>query len=99
MRGNSKPKTKRSFAKSFRRDLPFYLFASPWIIGMLVFFIYPAIMSFYYSLCNYNIVSEPEFEGMKNYVILFTKDTVFQKAIINTLYMVFISLPLQLGNL
>lgn len=79
-----------------RKDIPFYLFASPWIIGMLVFFIYPAIMSAYYSLTDYNIVSKPVFVGFKNYIILFTKDPIFIKAILNTLYMVAFSLPLQL---
>lgn len=79
-----------------RKDLPFYLFASPWIIGMLVFFIYPAIMSFYYSLTSYDIVSQPVFAGLKNYVTLFTKDQIFMKSVQNTLYMVAFSLPLQL---
>lgn len=79
-----------------KKDIPFYIFASPWILGLIIFFIYPAVMSFYYSLTNYDIVSKPVFIGFKNYVTLFTKDTIFVKSIINTLYMVAFSLPLQL---
>lgn len=79
-----------------RKDIPFYIFASPWIIGMLVFFIYPAVMSLYYSLSDFDIVSKPVFCGFKNYIILFAKDQIFMKSIWNTLYMVIISLPIQL---
>jgi len=80
----------------WKKEIPFYLFASPWIIGMLVFFVYPAVMSFYYSLTDYNIVAEPNFIGLKNYITLFTKDDIFKKSVMNTLYMVVFSLPIQL---
>lgn len=95
MRSIETKKNKHSLLFS-KKDIPFYLFASPWIIGLIVFFIYPAIMSFYYSLCNYDIVSTPQFVGLKNFVTLFTKDLIFMKSVRNTLFMVVISLPLQL---
>lgn len=81
---------------SYKSELPFYLFAAPWLIGMAVFFLYPAVMSLYYSLTNYNIIGHPIFIGFKNYVVLFTKDQTFIKCIWNTLYMVVFSLPIQL---
>ena len=81
---------------TWKKEIPFYIFAAPWIIGMIIFFVYPAVMSFYYSLTDYNIVSQPIFAGLKNYVTLFTKDQIFMKSIVNTLYMVAFSLPLQL---
>ena len=33
-----------------------YVFLSPVIIGFLVFTVFPVIMSFYYSLTNYDLV-------------------------------------------
>lgn len=89
-------KTHRKLELFSKKDIPFYIFASPWILGLIIFFIYPAIMSFYYSLTDYDIVSKPTFIGLKNYVVLFTKDTIFIKSVMNTLYMVAFSLPLQL---
>lgn len=92
----AKAKVAKGSAIFSKKDIPFYIFASPWIIGMIVFFVYPAIMSFYYSMTDYNIVAKPVFIGMKNYVVLFTKDGIFMKSILNTLFMVAFSLPLQL---
>lgn len=86
----------RGSNRKWKKEVPFYIFAAPWIIGMLVFFVYPAIMSFYYSMTDYSIVSKPIFTGLKNYLTLFTKDQIFMKSVVNTLYMVAFSLPLQL---
>jgi multiple sugar transport system permease protein len=71
------------------------VFISPWIIGILAFTIYPIAMSFYYSLTEYKIISEPEFIGFGNYVNMF-KDKVFLKALSNTIYIVLIGVPLTL---
>lgn len=73
----------------------FYLFAAPWLIGLVVFFIYPAGMSLYYSLTDFDIISPPKFIGMQNYANLFN-DELFIQCIKNTLYMVVFSLPINL---
>lgn len=71
-------------------------FISPWIVGFLCFTAYPIAMSFYYSLTNYNVVGRPRFIGLTNYQRLLTADPQFAIAIKNTLYMVFIGLPIWL---
>lgn len=71
------------------------IFISPWIIGFLAFTLYPIIMSFYYSLTDYKVISEPEFVGLRNYTSLFA-DAVFRKALYNTLYVVVIGVALTL---
>ncbi|MDR0561262.1 MAG: sugar ABC transporter permease [Spirochaetaceae bacterium] len=71
------------------------IFISPWVIGILAFTIYPIIMSFYYSLTEYKVISDPEFIGFGNYSNLF-KDKVFLKALSNTVYIVCIGVPLTL---
>lgn len=96
IKANAKKKNRKSSSLFSRKDIPFYIFAAPWIIGMIIFFLYPAVMSLYYSLTDYDIISKPVFVGLKNYITLFTKDQIFMKSIVNTLYMVAISLPLQL---
>jgi multiple sugar transport system permease protein len=69
--------------KDFRNAM---LFISPWIIGTLVFKLYPILASFYYSLTEYTVINPPKFVGLKNYVELM-KDDVFHKSLKNTLYM------------
>ncbi len=67
------------------RDNQAYLYLLPWIIGMLVLQIYPFITSFYYSLTEYNALTDPKFIGFANYVRLFTKDKEFFKSLAATI--------------
>lgn len=80
-----------------RRMLEGLLFISPWIIGFLGFTLYPLIYSAYISLTRYDMVREPVFIGFQNYKQLFTTDPLFWRVIGNTLYFVFISVPLGLA--
>jgi multiple sugar transport system permease protein len=72
------------------------LFAAPWLIGFTVFFAYPVLASFYYSLCSYDAIRPPRFIGMENYRQLFFDDDLFWKSLGNTLYMVVFGLPVGL---
>ena len=72
------------------------MFCLPFIIGFLVFLIIPMGISFYYSLCDYDILSPPEFVGLKNYIDMFTNDEVFWHSIKATLYFALVSVPLRL---
>ncbi|MFI3214754.1 MAG: sugar ABC transporter permease [Eubacteriales bacterium] len=69
------------------------LFISPWLIGLLAFTIYPIMSSFYYSLCDYNVISDPVFVGLDNYKNLF-KDKTFISALKNTSYMIILGVPI-----
>lgn len=67
------------------------LFISPWMIGFLVFTLYPVCSSFYYSLTDYNMISTPNFIGFSNYFALF-QDSTFLTALGNTAYMIVIGI-------
>lgn len=71
-------------------------FTSPFIIGFLLFMIVPMLISLYYSLCDYNILSAPVFVGLKNYIKMFS-DEVFFKTIGVTFFYALISVPLRLA--
>ena len=71
-------------------------FTSPFIIGFLLFMIVPMMISLYYSLCDYNILSAPVFVGLKNYIKMFS-DEVFFKTIGVTFFYALISVPLRLA--
>ncbi|WP_320928508.1 sugar ABC transporter permease [Hungatella sp.] len=68
----------------------------PFIIGFLMFLIVPMLMSFYYSLCDYDILSPPNFVGFKNYITMFTNDDTFWRSMKATLYFALVSVPMRL---
>lgn len=76
-----------------------YLFASPWIVGFLIFVVVPLLFSLYWSFTDFRIASnEPaKWVGLTNYVTLLTKDSGFRASIINTLYLTVLGLPLQMA--
>ncbi|MFD0619761.1 carbohydrate ABC transporter permease [Paenibacillus sp. GCM10027629] len=73
------------------------LFASPWIIGFLVFTVYPFFSSLYFSLTTYDLFNPPQWVGLDNYRKIMT-DERFYKSINNTLFMAFISVPISLAS-
>lgn len=81
---------KRAFKITYIQGL---FFISPWIIGFIVFQIYPLVSSFYYSFTQYNIMSTPKFIGFQNYINLFTIDPDFYKSMFSTLIYACISVP------
>ena len=72
------------------------LFALPWIIGFLIFQLYPILASGYYSFTDHNLFQPPTWIGLDNYRDLFNDDR-FYKSIRNTLYMTVFGVPLGLG--
>ena len=76
-----------------------YLFASPWIVGFLIFVLIPMGFSLYWSFTDYRVVSTaaPKWVGLENYLQLILKDTGFRASVVNTLYLTAVGLPLQMG--
>ncbi|HHY97717.1 MAG TPA: sugar ABC transporter permease [Firmicutes bacterium] len=69
------------------------LFISPWIIGFLIFTIYPIAASFYYSFTEFNILQPPDWVGLAGYKALVFEDPLFWISIKNTLFMLVFGLP------
>lgn len=76
-----------------RREL-FYgvLFASPWLIGFILWTVFPVVASAYYSLTRYDLLQPPIFIGLTNYVNL-AGDSDFYLVAQNTIWWVTISAP------
>jgi len=70
------------------------LFISPWLIGFLLFTIYPLVSSLYYGFTRYDLLNPPVFLGLGNYIDIFTEDPHFGQVVYNTLYYVGLSAPL-----
>jgi len=79
-----------------QENLAGHLFASPWLIGLILLGIFPILMSFYISFTNYDMISPMEWIGFENYRILFTNDNLFWKSLGNTVYHVVIAVPLSI---
>ncbi|MEM7130758.1 MAG: sugar ABC transporter permease [Chloroflexota bacterium] len=73
-----------------------WLFAAPWIIGLILFFAGPFIYSFVLSLTNFKIGYDLAWIGIDNYVEMFVDDRIFWKSLYNTTYFVLVGVPLGL---
>jgi len=71
------------------------VFSLPFIIGFLMFMAIPMGLSLYYSFCKYDIQTAPQWIGLDNYIRIFTKDTVFTKALGVTCYFALVGTPLK----
>lgn len=68
------------------------LFISPWLIGFLVFHLYPLAASFYYSFTIFDILRPPLWVGFANYVEL-ARDAFFHNSLYNTLFYAIFAVP------
>ncbi len=86
-------------AKEQENTFAGYLFASPWIVGFLIFVIVPLGFSLYWSFTDYRVTSNqpPNWLGLENYQKIIFSDLSFRASIVNTLYLTLIGLPLQMG--
>ncbi len=69
------------------------LFISPWIVGFLVFTVYPVYYTLRISFTRYSGFGEPMWVGLANYRALWT-DTVFWDSLQNTLYYTALAVPI-----
>ena len=88
----TRPGLRRRLGLGNRGGLAGYFFVAPSIIFLIVFVILPIIAAAYYSVTDYDLMSPPRFAGLKNYNSLLT-DTRYPRAITNTLYFAFGTVP------
>ena len=72
-----------------------FLFSLPWLIGFLLFGLYPIVMSAYYSFTDFSAIKDPVWVGLKNYQDLL-KDKLFWQSLQNTILYVVISVPVTI---
>lgn len=71
------------------------MFIAPWLIGFLVFTLYPILSTLYFSFCDYRVLSEPRWVGAQNYRSLLSDSDYFWRSVFNTVFM-FIGVPLSI---
>ncbi len=69
-----------------------YLFALPWLLGLLLFMLYPVGAAIYYSFCDFSMLKPPMRIGTDNYHDLMI-DKVFWQSVGNTLIYAALAIP------
>ncbi|WP_342042478.1 carbohydrate ABC transporter permease [Bacillus sp. OTU2372] len=87
---------KKNTSSEKREARLFYLYTSPFILGFLIFTLYPAVYSIILIFTNADMTGTGEFVGLSNIKKAFTQDPLFYKSLLNTLYYVIVSVPLSL---
>jgi multiple sugar transport system permease protein len=80
---------------AWRRRRLVLLFMSPWILGFGIFFGYPLVFSGYLSFTHYDLLAPPRWIGTANYRYLFEQDQQIWPAVKNTLWMIGVTVPLN----
>jgi multiple sugar transport system permease protein len=78
-----------------REWLEGYLFASPFIIGFIVFIGFPMVYSLVLAFQRWDLLTPPQFVGLKNFSKLFT-DPLARKSLYNSAYYTVFAVPIQL---
>jgi len=73
------------------------LFASPFLIGFLLWIALPVLSSFFFSFFQYDIVSL-KWIGIENYIRAFTSDRLFYRAYSRTFYYSILSVPIGIAT-
>jgi raffinose/stachyose/melibiose transport system permease protein len=91
-----KPKKPSLFSHKTQTNLTIFLFLVPAFVLFLLFVVYPIFQSVYYSFFAWKGFGEAtDFVGLDNFGQIL-KDTIFQKAILNGLLIIVLSLCIQL---
>jgi multiple sugar transport system permease protein len=85
-----------TFRRALRRNLSGWLFASPWIIGFLLWTVGPMIASLVIAFTNWDLITAPKFVGMQNFSAMLADNLVWKSLQVTTVYAL-VSVPLQIG--
>jgi oligogalacturonide transport system permease protein len=74
-----------------------FLFVLPFVLGVLLFKLFPFVTSFALSFTQYDIIDPPQWIGLQNYRELFGDDPLFRKSLGVTLWFAALAVPLRVG--
>ena len=77
-----------------RRRITGFLFVLPSVLFMLMFFIFPLIMTVWMSLHNWPLLGKPKFIGLANYANMMQDGQFWSSLIFTTEYTLLVSIPI-----
>ena len=75
-----------------------YVYALPWILGLLIFWGGPILTSFYFGFTEYAVIGSPRFIGLNNYVKAFSGDELFWPSLGRTFTFAGMYIPFAVGG-
>jgi multiple sugar transport system permease protein len=81
--------------QSVRRNLNGWLFASPWILGFILWTAGPMLASLWMAFTNWDLITTPTFVGVQNFTTMFADNLVWKSLQVTTIYAL-VSVPLQI---
>ena len=94
--GNQMIKNGKKHRKRMNKeDVVFYLYTIPFLSMFFIFNILPVLSSFALSFFDFDMVSMPIFNGLSNYIRMFTKDELFLKVLGTTLRFAVVAGPVS----
>ncbi len=92
---SSRRKPLRITRRAIRRNLDGWLFASPWIIGFVLWTLGPMIASLVIAFTEWDLISSPRWVGFDNVTAMINDNLVGQALKVTTIYAI-TSVPLHL---
>ncbi|MBZ4646879.1 MAG: multiple sugar transport system permease protein [Petroclostridium sp.] len=83
------------FFNKNKKEITGWLFAFPWLAGLITFYIYPLISSIFYSFTAFKGITPEKFNGIQNYIDL-VHDGVFWISLKNTFVYTVLVVPASL---
>jgi oligogalacturonide transport system permease protein len=74
-----------------------FAFVLPFVLGVLLFKLFPFVMSFALSFTKYDLIDPPEFAGLDNYRELAFEDPLFRQSLGVTMLFAALAVPLRVG--
>lgn len=74
-----------------------FLLVLPFVLGVVLFKLFPFVMSFALSFTQYDLIDPPQVVGLDNYRELFTADPLFHQSLGVTLLFAVLAVPLRVG--
>ena len=84
---------RRVMTAARREALWGFFFISPWLIGFLLFSIFPILSVFYLGFTKYTVLQPPQWIGLDNYIEMFTADRLYFTSLYNTAYYIALRVP------
>jgi oligogalacturonide transport system permease protein len=74
-----------------------FLYVMPFVLGVLLFKLFPFAMSFALSFTQYDLIDPPTYIGLDNYRELVSDDPLFRKSLGVTLLFAVLAVPMRVG--
>ncbi|HEY3437384.1 MAG TPA: sugar ABC transporter permease [Actinotalea sp.] len=79
-----------------RRALVAFGLLGPSLLGMIVFFVYPLVMTVYYSFTTFDLSNSPRWNDFANWRFIVESDPLIGTATRNTLWFIVIMVPVRI---